>query len=135
MKRHLLSSVLILLFFLSFTNINAQLSPEGKTYKAHLSSVCKKMEGGGCNVDTYQVMEFIKDKVIIYRLVKASCTPKEREDSYNNKEEPIKYTRYWSVKDNKLFIEKYDEYGKMEIKDAKIIAKKETSVTEFIEEK
>jgi len=124
---------LFLVFFA--VTLNAQSSPEGKTYKAHLNSVCKKMEGGGCTVDTYQVMEFSEKKVIIYRQVKASCTPADREESYNNKPEPVKYVRYWSIKNNKLFIEKYDEYGKMELNNEKIIAKKGSTVTEFLEKK
>jgi hypothetical protein len=124
-----------LLFTFCFIKVNAQSSPEGKTYKKTLSSVCEKMEGGGCNIDTCQVMEFAKDKVSIYKLVKASCTPKEREENYNNKAEPLKAVRYWSIKNNKIFIEIYDEYGKMELKNDKIIAKKGNEITEFLEEK
>lgn len=93
------------------------------------------MEGGGCTIETYQVMEFAKNKVSIYKLIKASCTPEEREENYNNKSEPVKYIRYWSIKDNKIFIEKYDEYGKMEMKNDKIIAKKGSAITEFLEQK
>lgn len=122
-------------FFIN--TVHAQNSPEGKTYTLLTNSVCKKMEGGGCNVDYYKVMEFMQNKVSIYETVKASCTPKEREENYNNKAEPIKSIRYWSIKDNKIFIEKYDEYGKLELKGDKIIGKRSngTVTAEFLEKK
>ncbi|MBL7911087.1 MAG: hypothetical protein JNJ41_08555 [Bacteroidia bacterium] len=128
--------IFIIALFMS-SEIKAQLSPEGKTYTLLTNSVCKKMEGGGCNIDYYKVMEFTKNKVSIYELVKASCTPKEREENYNNKAEPIKSVRYWTIKDNQIFIEKYDEYGKLELKGDKLIGKRSNgSVTaEFLEKK
>lgn len=132
-KKYLFLLVLVLMFFIN--SISAQNSPEGKTYQLLTNSVCKKMEDGGCTLDYYQVMTFTNKQVTIYKLIKASCTPKEREDSYNYKPEPLKYIRYWNIKDNKIFIEKYDEYGKMELKDDKIIAKKGSTVKEFLEKK
>lgn len=134
MKRDLF---LIFLLFFTYITTYAQNSPEGKTYTLLTSSVCKKMEGGGCNIDTYKVMEFVKDKVSIYELIKASCTPKEREENYKNKAEPIKYVRYWSIKNDKIFIEKYDEYGKLELKGDKLIGKRSNGsvIAEFLEKK
>ncbi len=132
-KKYLFVFILGLMLFTNL--LPAQNSPEGKTYQLLTNSVCKKMEGGGCTVDYYQIMEFTNKQVTIYKLIKASCTPKEREESYNNKPEPLKHIRYWTIKDNKIFIEKYDEYGKMELKDDKIIAKKGNTVKEFLEKK
>ncbi|MEO6305017.1 MAG: hypothetical protein ABIP51_17780 [Bacteroidia bacterium] len=122
-----------LLFAFCTITANAQSSPEGKKYVLLTDYACAKMEGGGCSINTYKVFEFIKDKVFIYTLVKASCTSKEREENYN-KDEPVKSTRYWTIKNNKIFVEKYDEYGKMELNEDKIIAKKGKTVTEFLEQ-
>ncbi len=132
-KKYLFLFVLVLILLTNSTF--AQNSPEGKTYQLLTNSVCKEMADGGCNIEYYQVMEFTTKKVTIYKLIKAKCTPKEREEGYNSKAEPVKYIRYWSIKDNKIFIEKYDEYGKMELKDDKIIAKKGSTVKEFLEKK
>ena len=114
--------------------INAQLP--GKTYEGRVKYVCKKMVDGGCAITTYCVLRFSEHAVEVHYYAQAACTPKEREAKYSHDYSNEKKTYTWSIVENVITIEGFNEYGTFKFLDNKIIGSKEDDeekVFEFTE--
>lgn len=107
-----ITSTLLLSICCFFTS-HAQNSMSGKNYKALLRSSCIKMVNGGCMQYDYNLLKFEKDSVIVSSKMEVRCVPKEREKGYQSIRKPISKKYHWSIKNNMISIEGFDEYGKL----------------------
>ena len=114
-----------------FISCISQNTLAGKTYKAEVSASCEKFKnGGGCMIYDYCILEFEKNIVKVSYSTEASCTPKERENTYNNN--VSQKTEYnYTIKNNVLNIKNFNTYGKLTIKQKKLIGRKEMNENEF----
>ena len=124
--------LILITFFLFFNaHVSAQSDLIGKKYKAEIRTSCEKFKnGGGCMIYNYCILEFNKNIVKVSHSTEASCTPKERENTYNNN--VSQKTEYnYTIKNNVLNIKNFNTYGKLTIKQKKLIGRKEMNKTEF----
>jgi len=111
--------------------VNTQVDPTGKTYSAKVNETCKTMSDGGCMIYTYRVLNFKKDSVIVSYRVIAECSTKSLEKGYENMHNNLTKTYKWTLKNETINIEGFDEYGTLSIANSKLIGKDNI---EFIEE-
>jgi hypothetical protein len=126
------------LIFLTFWLIscNGQTKLAGKTYVAEIGATCKDMTDGGCMIFTYRILEFKQDSVTISYRVKASCTPKERENGYEHMYDNLTKIYKWKINKDILIIENCKEFGKLKIQKSKLIGQDDDWMTaiEFIKQ-
>ena len=111
--------------------MNSHFDPIGKTYSAKIGETCKSMDGGGCMIYTFRILNFKKDSVVVSYRVKADCTSKEKEKGYENMYNDLTRTYKWTVNDKIIHIAGLDDYGALSIQDSKLIGKNKI---EFMEE-
>lgn len=116
-----LTLVLLVSFILK---MNAQSKIIGKTYKTIIGMTCKDFNNGGCMIYRYCVLFFEKDSVTINYKVVPNCSPKWR-DSLYTKQNHLFQKYSWRIHKNKIIINNFDEYGKLQIKGRKLIGKQE----------
>lgn len=114
-------ALIILSFWL--INCNGQTKLAGKTFVAEVGATCKDMTDGGCMILTYRILEFKQDSVTISYRVKASCTPKERENGYEQMSDNLKKTYRWKIRKNILVIENCSEISQLTVQKSKIIGR------------
>lgn len=113
-----------LMFLVPFIlGANNSHGPIGKTYSALVNQTCKYMTDGGCMIYIYQVLDFEQDSVKVTYQAIAYCSPKERENNYNEMYK-FSFKKYkWTVQNDSLIIEGFDTYGKFLFRDSVLIGK------------
>jgi hypothetical protein len=112
----------ILAFLIQFLNSgDMRHDPIGKTYKALINETCKEMSDGGCMIYTYQILNFSQDSVAVSYQVIASCSPKERESSYNRMYNNSIKNYKWSANNDSITIEGLNDYGKLQFQNSILI--------------
>ncbi|MDR3286867.1 MAG: hypothetical protein LBT27_05450 [Prevotellaceae bacterium] len=89
----------------------------GKTYQAKISESCAKTLDGGYTTYTYCILKFEKNNVRISYKTKTSRTYEEKD---KGKEE----IRKWTVQNNRIIIQDFDDYGTFKIQDAMLVGEK-----------
>jgi hypothetical protein len=110
-----------------FIYINAQ-TIASRRYKASVSYICKKMEGGGCVIRTYCIVAFQKDSAIVSHITIVGCSPKERAAKRNCTDSTQK-TYSWSMHDKIIDIHGLDEYGQFVMKEKELIVSRKVNNT------
>ena len=130
LKNNNMKNLFLVLIFSISLKLYSQNAIVGKAYKAEISASCKEMNDGGCMIYNYCILEFEKNIVKVSYSTEASCTPKERENTYNNNvSQKTEYT--YTIKNNVVTIKNFYSYGKLIIKQKKLIGQKEMNDNEF----
>lgn len=117
--------LLIVLFSLLINGAIAQSSLDGKTFVCLLSESCKKMIDGGCMINTYRVLEFGTDSVLITYRVKAYCSPESVGANYEDMYDQLMQKHSWSLTNGTIQINGFDEYGMFGFYDTSLTGNKE----------
>ena len=109
------------------TLIFSQKNIIGKSYKALISKSCKEFNDGGCTIKTFCIISFENKNVIIKYFVDANCTTTEREKLYEENAKKNNKSSTWSIKNSKIHIQNFTEFGDFEISENSIIGKEENN--------
>ncbi|WP_309609367.1 hypothetical protein [Flavobacterium sp.] len=127
----MLKKITTLVYLMLCISCISQNTLADKKYKAEVSASCEKFKnGGGCMIYNFCILEFEKNIVKVSYITKAYCTPKEMENDYKNN--VLQKTEYnYTIKNNVVNIKNFNTYGKLTIKQKKLIGQKEMNDNEF----
>lgn len=112
--------LIVFVFYLAILSrlpLNAQQNPTGKTYIALTQEDCAKTLGGGYTIYTYCVLKFDKDSVCV---TVYSTTSNDLVEKRIHTE----HAHTWEIKDKRVLIHGFDNYGLLEMQQATLIGKK-----------
>jgi|GEM_PF-3649570 len=108
-----------LLLFFSFITQGQKIS--GKTYIAQTGSSCKEFfNGGGCEMKYYCYLEFKRNFVNVYYSTIFTCSPKEKESTYDNSLSEKKKCK-WIKQGKTILIDGFDDYDMLKIVDGTLL--------------
>ena len=130
--KKLLLLLAILPFMISCQNSNAQTRLIGKTYIAKIGETCK--DGIG-SLYKYRILKFSASYVTISYKIDAYVSNGSK-DTYEHMYDELTKNYKWKIQNDILIIQNFEEYGKLEIQNTKIIGKDINSMEsiEFKEE-
>lgn len=120
--------ILISFLFLSI-NISAQFKIIGKTYKAVISASCKEFNDGGTMIYTYCILKFEKKNVTVFYETEFESTRKGIDENSKKTDKGKAYK--WIKIRNVITIKGFNDYGRLNILDEKLIGRKKMNYNEF----